>query len=336
MNALPMHRTNRHLASALAALSVGLLASAPFAATAQDPAYPTRSIRIIVPFSPGGYSDVMARVVGKGLATSLGQPVVVENRPGAGGNIGADLVAKSAPDGYNLVMGTIGTQSVNPLIFARMPYNAAKDFAPVAFVADAETVLVVHPSVPARSVADVVSLAKKKPGELTFASGGPGTTGQLAGELFKSDTHVFMTHIPYKGNVPALTDLVAGQVAMSFATLAPALPFIKDGKLIPVATAGAKRSPTLPNVPTLREAGLQDFEVRNWTGLLAPAGTPPAITHRIAGEVDKIMQSPEVQAVLAAQGLSYTRMGPEPFDRFIQSESAKWGAVVQKAGIKAD
>lgn len=320
----------------LAAACALAFAASPFSAVAQDAAYPTKPIRIVVPFPPGGYSDAMARLIGRHMSANLGQPVTIDNRPGAGGNIGADLVAKSAPDGYNLLMGTIGTQSVNPLIYAKMPYNAAKDFAPVAFVVDAETVLVVHPSVQARSVGELVALAKKKPGELNFASGGSGTTGHLAGELFKAETGVDLTHIPYKGNVPAVTDLVAGQVALSFATLAPAMPFIRDGKVIPLATAGAKRATALPNVPTLREQGLANFEVRNWTGLLAPAGTPPAITNKIAAEVDRALHSSEAQAFLVAQGLTYTRMGPEAFDAFIKSETAKWTTVVQRASIKVD
>lgn len=312
------------------------IASVPFAACAQEAAFPSKPMRIVVPFPAGGYSDLLARVIGKGLSVSFGQPVVVDNRPGAGGNIGADAIAKSAPDGYNLLMGTIGTQAVNPLIYAKMPYNAAKDFTAVAFVADAETVLVVHPSVPARTAAELVALAKKKPGELTYASGGSGTTSQLAGELFKSEAQVFITHIPYKGNVPALNDLVAGQVSFSFATLAPALPFIKEGRLIPLATAGGKRSVALSNVSTLAEQGFKNFEVRNWTGLLAPAGTPPTITSKIAAEVDKIIQSPDAQKIFAAQGLTYTRMGPEAFEKFIISESRKWATLVQQAGIKAD
>lgn len=227
-------------------------------------------------------------------------------------------------------MGTIGTQAVNPLIYSRRQYHAARDFAAIAFVADAETVLVVHPSVTARSSAELIAPARSKPGEITFASGGAGTTGQLAGELLRSQSQIAITHVPYKGNVPALNDLVSGQVSMSFATLAPALPFIKDNKLIALATAGSKRTPALPDVPTMAEQGFKNFEVRNWTGLLAPAGTPPAITHKIAAEVDSIIQSPEAQKIFTTQGLTYTRMGPD------RSESAKWGTLVRQASIKAD
>jgi tripartite-type tricarboxylate transporter receptor subunit TctC len=322
--------------SALGLASLAAPALVASGRAAAQAAFPSKPIRIVVPFPAGGYSDALARQIATGMGASFGQSVVVDNRPGAGGNIGADLVAKSPPDGHTLVMGTIGTQSVNPLIYARMPYDAAKDFAPVAFVADAETVLVVHPSVQARTVAELIALAKKQPGALTFASGGPGTTSQLAGELFKAETGTFMTHIPYKGNVPALTDLVGGMVNLSFATLLPALPFIKTGKLVPLATLGSARAPALPDVPTLRELGFKDFEVRNWTGLLAPAGTPAPVTRKIAEEVDRIMQTAEVRNYLMGQGLSYTRMGPQEFSGFIGRESAKWAAVVKRASIRAD
>jgi tripartite-type tricarboxylate transporter receptor subunit TctC len=314
----------------------GATAVLPLRAWAADGAYPSRAIRIVVPFPPGGYADILARLLSVELSAALGQTVLVDNRTGAGGNIGADIVAKSAPDGYTLVTGTIGTQAINPLIYPRMPYHAATDFAPVAFLADAETVLVVNPAVPARSVNELIALARSKPGDLTFASGGPGTTSHLAGELFKATTHTFITHIPYKGNVPALTDLVAGQVSLSFATLAPALPFINAGKLVPLATLGSSRAAALPSVPTLSEAGLKNFEVRNWTGMLAPAGTPPAITEKLAHEIDKAMTSTAIRNVMAAQGLSYTRMGPGAFGPFIQAESVKWAAVVKAANVKVD
>ena len=304
--------------------------------TAAQETFPGKPMRIIVPFPAGGYSDAAARMIANAMGKTFGQGVVVENRPGAGGNIGADLVAKSAPDGHTLVMGTIGTQSVNPLIFARMPYDTAKDFSPVAFVADAETVLVVHPSLQARSVADLIALARTKPGQMTFASGGAGTTSQLAGELFKLETSTFITHIPYKGNVPALTDLVGGNVQMSFATLTPALPFIKSGKLVALATLGATRSQALPNVPTLRELGFKNLEVRNWTGLLAPAGTPRGVTQKIADEVNRIMNTEEARNFLLAQGLTYMKMGPDEFGGFIARESDRWSGIVKRASIRAD
>jgi tripartite-type tricarboxylate transporter receptor subunit TctC len=316
-----------------AAVTLMLAFSSP-ASVAAD--YPNKPIRLIVPFPPGGYSDVMARQLAIDLGKALGQSVLVENRPGAGGNIGADLVAKSPPDGYTLLVGTIGTQSINPLIYPKIPFNAARDFAPIAFMADAETVLVVPPNVPAKSVKDLIALAKARPGDLTFASGGAGTTSHLAGELFKGTTGTFITHIPYKGNVPALTDVVAGQTTLSFATLQPALPFIQSGKLVALATLGRSRSTALPNVPTLAEVGFKDLEVRNWTGLLAPAGTPKEITQRIAQEVDKSMGAPQFKATMSSQGLTYTKMGPDEFGTFIKDETSKWQAVVKRANVKLD
>jgi len=298
--------------------------------------YPQKTIHIVVPFPAGGYSDSLARLVGKNMAQAFGQAVVVDNRPGAGGNIGADIVAKSAPDGYTLVMGTIGTHAINSALYKHMPYDGIKDFTPVAFVADAETVLVVNPAIPATSVAALIALAKAKPGELTFASGGAGTTGHLAGELFEGATGTKMVHVPYKGNAPAMTDLVAGQVAMSFATLQTALPFIKSGKLVALATLGTARSAALPNVPTLEESGLHGFEVRNWTGLLAPAGTPDAIVKKLAAEVHAIMGSAEIQQRLTGDGLAYTQMGPDQFAAFVRSETDKWTKIVKAAGVQMD
>ncbi len=233
-------------------------------------------------------------------------------------------------------MGTIGTHAINQSLYQRMSYDNIKDFTPVAFVADAETVLVVNPTVPAKTVNDVVAMAKARPGSLTYASGGPGTTSHLAGELFEAATGTAIVHIPYKGNVPALTDLVAGQVTMSFATLQPALPFIKTGKLVALATLGSTRATSLPDVATFRESGFKNFEVRNWTGLLAAKGTPPEITRKLADEVDKVMSKPDVQSMLAAQGLKYSKMGPDQFAEFIKQETVKWAAVVKAAGVKLD
>lgn len=324
------------VAAALSLAALGHAVAAPDASPQAAGKFPSKPMRIVVPFPAGGYSDALARLIATDMSSAFGQPVVVENRPGAGGNIGADIVAKSPADGHTLVMGTIGTQVVNPLIYRNIPYNATKDFSAVAFVADAETVLVVNPKVPATTLTQVVALAKTRPNEMTFASGGTGTTSQLAGELFQSTAHVSMTHVPYKGNVPALSDVVGGQVAMSFATLAPALPFIKGGQLVPIATLGKARAQALPNTPTLTEAGLPGVEVRNWTGVLAPGGTPLPIREKLAAQVDKTMQSPTVRTMLEAQGLTYTKMGPDAFDSFMRAESVKWKKVVEQANIKAD
>ena len=320
-----------------ALLGLALVASGPPPAGAQSAgSYPQKTIHIVVPFPAGGYSDSLARLVGKNMSQAFGEAVVVDNRPGAGGNIGADIVAKSAPDGYTLVMGTIGTHAINSALYKHMPYDGIKDFVPVAFIADAETVLVVNPSIPATNVAALIALAKAKPGELTFASGGAGTTSHLAGELFEGATGIKMVHVPYKGNAPAMTDLVAGQVSMSFATLQTALPFIKSGKLVALATLGTTRSAALPNVPTLEESGLRGFEVRNWTGLLAPAGTPDAIVKKLAAEVNAIMGSPEIRSRLTSDGLAYTQMGPDQFAAFVRSETDKWTKIVKAAGVQMD
>ena len=299
-------------------------------------AYPQKAVRIVVPFPVGGYSDSLARVIAAHLSRVFAQSVVVENRPGAGGNIGADLAAKSAPDGYTLVMGTIGTHAINPTLYQRIPYDSIKDFAAIAFVADADTVLVVNPAVPARSVPDLIALAKSKADGVTFASAGAGTTSHLAGELFKSAAGVPLIHVPYKGNAPAMTDLVGGQVMLSFATLQTALPHINGQKLVALATLGSARSPALPDVPTLAQAGLDGIEVRNWTGLFAPAGTPPAVLAKLATEVDSVMRTQEVQEKLRNEGLSYTAMGPAAFGEFVAAEARRWSKVVQATGAKVD
>jgi tripartite-type tricarboxylate transporter receptor subunit TctC len=244
------------------------------AACASAQTYPTRPIRLVVPFPAGGTTDILAREVGDRLSRSFGQSVVVDNRPGAGGNIGSDLVAKSAPDGYTLLMGTVGTHAINPSLYTRMPYDHVKDFVPIILVAGVPNVLEVTPSLPVNSVADLIKLAKEKPGQLNFASSGNGTSIHLSGELFKTMAGVDMTHVPYKGSAPALTDLMGGQVQLMFDNLPSSLQQIKAGKLRAIAVTSAQRAPALPNVPTIAESGLPGFEASSWFGLLAPAGTP--------------------------------------------------------------
>jgi tripartite-type tricarboxylate transporter receptor subunit TctC len=321
--------------AALCALAVCVL-PVPHAHAETATTYPQRPVRIVVPFPAGGYSDFLARIIALDMTQSFGQPAMVDNRPGAGGNIGADIVAKSPADGYTLVMGTIGTHAINASLYEKIPYDGIKDFAPIAFIADAETVLVVNPAVPARSVSELIAFAKAKPDALSFASAGPGSTGHLAGELFKSVSGTSMVHVPYKGNTQALTDLVAGQVSLSFATLQTALPFIRNGKLIALATLGSTRSATLADVPTLAEAGYRGFEVRNWTGMYAPAGTPDAVVAKLAGEVDKVMRSAAVQAKLQNEGLKYTPMDPHQFGAFTRSETGKWMKIVKAANVRAE
>jgi tripartite-type tricarboxylate transporter receptor subunit TctC len=319
---------------ALVALFAGLVGSAGGVATAQD--YPVKPIRMVVPFPPGGFSDVFARIIGGKMNESWGQQVIVDNRPGAGGNIGADIVAKSPPDGYSLVMGTIGTHAINVTLFRKLPYDPIRDFAAVAFVVGADGLLVVHPSLPVKSTRELIALARSKPGALTYASAGAGTTSHLAGELFKSMTKTDITHIPYKGNVPAITDLLSGQTTMLFATLPTVLPQVQAGRLRPLAVLGATRSAALPEMPTLAEGGLKGFEVSNWTGVYAPAGTSAAIVGKLNAEIVRIMRLPEVQERLPKQGLTFVPMTPQQYADFTRSERDKWGTLVKAVGARAD
>jgi tripartite-type tricarboxylate transporter receptor subunit TctC len=292
-------------------------------------------VRIIVNFPAGGVADVYARIIGAKVQEAWGQPVVVENRTGAGGNIGAEAVAKSAPDGYTLNMTAIGPHAINVSLFSKMPFDPVKDFAPVAHVLEAEGLLVVHPSVPVNSVGELVAYARANPGKLTFASAGMGTASHLAGELFKTMAKVDMTHVPYKGNVPAITDLLAGQTSLLFATMPTVLPHAKAGKLRALATIGASRAAATPELPTIGES-LRGFEVSNWIALFAPAGTPSDIVKRWNAEVQRIMQSPEIQARLPNEGARFIPMSPEQFGAFQRSEIAKWAPVVKASGARAD
>jgi tripartite-type tricarboxylate transporter receptor subunit TctC len=310
----------------IAMLAVGLPASAQ--------GYPTKPIKIVVPFAVGGIADTFARVIGQKLSEQWGQPVVVENRPGAGGNIGADLVAKSPPDGYTLVMGNIGTHAVNQSLLKSMPYDTLRDFAPVAFVLEADGILVVHPDVKAANVKELIALAKREP--LAYGSGGLGTTSHLAGELFNKLAGVKMTHIPYKGNSPAITDLLGGRTAMMFATMPTVLPHVKAGKLRALAVIGNTRSAAVPELPTVAEAALPEFAVINWIGLFAPAGTPSAIVSRWNAEVQKVMASPEVQKRLVNEGSTFKPMSSEEFAKFVRSESDKWARLIPEMGLKPE
>jgi tripartite-type tricarboxylate transporter receptor subunit TctC len=298
-------------------------------------AYPTKPVRIIVNFPAGGVADIYARIIGAKVQESWGQAVVIENRTGAGGNIGAEAVAKSAPDGYTLNMSAIGPHAINVSLFSKMPYDPVNDFAPVAHVLDAEGLLVVHPSLPINSVSDLVAYGRANPGKLTFASAGMGTASHLAGELFKTMAKVEMTHVPYKGNVPAITDLLAGQTALLFATMPTVLPHAKAGKLRALATIGAARAAATPELPTVGES-LRGFDVSNWIALFAPAGTPPEIVRRWNAEVNRIMQSPEIQARLPAEGARFVPNTPEQFAAFVKAEIAKWAPVVKASGARVD
>ena len=319
-------------------LLAGVWLAASFAAlpAADAQPYPNKPIRFIVPFPAGGIADVMARVIGQKLTDAWNQPVVVENRAGAGGNIGAEIVAKSPPDGHTLIMGSIGTHAVNVSLFSKMPYDPVRDFAPVALVIQAEGLLVLHPSVPVKTVKELIALARARPGQLAYASAGNGTASHLAGELFKSMAKVDIVHIPYKGNVPAITDLIGGQTSMIFATMPTVLPQVKAGKLRALAVASAQRSPAAPDVPTIAEAALPGFEVTNWIGVFAPAGTPADIVARLNAEIMRIMRLPDVQPRLANEGAKFAPNTPHEFAAFQKSEIAKWGKVIRDARVVTD
>ena len=309
-------------------------AALPLWAAAQ--AYPGKPIRIVVPVATGGIADYYARFIGIKLTEAWGQPVLVENRAGGGGNIGADVVAKSAPDGHTLVMGFVATHAVNPFLFDRMPYDPQRDFVPVAMVIEAEGLLAVHPSLPVNTVGELLAYARANPGKLSYASGGVGTSSHLAGELFKSMTKTYMVHIPYRGNSPAITDLIGGQAQLAFATLPTVIPHVRAGKLRGIAVIGSARSAAAPQLPTVAESGVPGFSVNNWIGLFAPTGTPPEVVRRLNAEVMRIMQLPEVTRRMEVEGERHTPNTPEQFGLFVRDEVTKWGKVIKDAGIKAD
>ena len=317
--------------------AVGVAAFAALASVASAQPYPAKPIRIVVPFPAGGTTDILARAVAAKLTETTGQPAVVDNRPGAGGNIGAELVAKSAPDGYTFLMGTGGTHAINPGLYAKMPYDHVKDFAPVILVAGVPNVLVVNPALPVNSVQELIAYIKANPGKVNFASSGSGTSIHLSGELFKTMTGLQLTHVPYKGSAPALQDLVGGQVQIMFDNLPSSLALIKGGKLKALAVTSAERSSALPDVPTVAEAGLPGFEASSWFGLLAPAGTPKEAIAKINGEVAKWLATPEAKEKLASQGaIAASGLTPEDFQKHIASETTKWAKVVKESGAKVD
>ena len=314
-------------------LALCALLAAP-AALAQQ-AYPQKPIRYVVPFPAGGIADIFARIIGARLGERWGQPVVVENRAGAGGNIGAELVAKSAPDGYTLLMGSIGTQALNASLYRSMPYDSVKDFTPIALVIEAESLLALHPSVAANSPQELIALARAQRGKLSCGSAGVGTTSHLACELFKSMAKVDIVHVPYKGNVPAITDLLSGQTSMVFATMPTVLPHVKAGKLKGIAVLGKIRLPAAPEFPALAET-LPGFEVNNWVGTFGPAEMPAAIVEKWNAGILSVMSAPDVQQRLLAEGARFTPMTPAQFAEFVAAETAKWGRLIREVGIRAD
>jgi tripartite-type tricarboxylate transporter receptor subunit TctC len=328
---MAMNRMTRVVTVVLAAVT---FAAAGGNAWAQ--AWPSKPIRYIVPFAPGGTTDILARTISEKLSVALGQPVVVENKPGAGGGVGADFTAKAAPDGYTIMGGTISTHAINASLYANLPYDPVKDFVAVTLIARVPNMLVINPNIPAKNVAELIALLKANPGKYTFASSGNGTSQHLSGELFKSMAGVDMQHIPYKGSPPALQDVVGGQVSMTFDNITTAWPLAKAGKLRALAVTTAKRSSVAPEVPTLAESGLVGFEVGSWQGVFAPAGTPSDIVKRLNAEIVKIINMPDVKEKLIALGAEPVGDTPEQFGAYVKTEVAKWSDVVKKSGAKVD
>jgi tripartite-type tricarboxylate transporter receptor subunit TctC len=332
----------RALAHAGALLSGATLAPLlwPAAARAQS-AWPTKPVRVVVPFAPAGTTDILARALTPELSRAFGQTFIIDNRPGAGGNLGADLIAKSPPDGYNLLMGTVGTHAINAALYPKMPFDPLRDFVPVVLVAGVPNVLVINPAKAEawgiRNVADLIRYAKANPGKLNMASSGNGTSIHLSGELFKSMTGTFMLHFPYRGSGPALLDLIGGTMDVMFDNLPSALPHIKSGKLKALGLTSAQRSAALPDVPTIAEAGpVKGFDASSWFGLFAPAGTPAEIVNRVQQETAKSFQSPAFKERLLSQGAIPGGEPPAEFAKFIAAETKKWAQVVKVSGAKVD
>ena len=298
--------------------------------------FPDKPIKLIVPFPPAGTTDLLARTLAQKLNEALGKSVIVENRPGAGGNIGAAVAAHASADGYTLLLATVSTHGINPSLYPNMPYDAVKDFAPVAFIARVSNVLLVNPKLPANSTKELIALAKAQPGKLMFASSGNGTSLHLSGELFATMAQLNLTHVPYKGSAQALADVLSGQVPFMFDNLPSALPHIKAGKLRALAVTMTKRIPQLPDVPTVAESALPGFEAVSWFGVLAPAKTPPAVVAKLNAEINKIISNTEMRQRLVEQGTEPAVMSPEQFAQHIKDEIAKWGKVVKASGATVD
>jgi tripartite-type tricarboxylate transporter receptor subunit TctC len=317
----------RLLLSLAALLFSGVLLAQP---------YPSRPVRLLVPFAPGGTTDVLARLMGQKLSESLGQQFVIDNRPGAGGNIGTELAARSPADGYTLVMSFDGTMAINPSVYRRLPFDAQKDLAPVASMAQVPLLIVVHPAVPAANLAEFVALAKANPKRINYSSAGHGSTGHLTGELFAARAGIEMTHVSYKGGGQAVQDLLGGQIQMLVTALPTVEGHLKGGKLRALAFTSAKRVPGAPEVPTLAESGFPGFDVLSWYGILAPAGTPPDVVRRLNAEINAVLQAPDVRSRLAALGAEPTGGTPEQFAATIRADTARWAKVVGDAAIRID
>jgi tripartite-type tricarboxylate transporter receptor subunit TctC len=316
-------------------LASTLLVCLPLVAAAQASDFPTKAIRIVVPFPPGGATDAAARLVAVKMAEHWGQPVLVDNRAGAGGNVGSELVAKSPADGYTLVMGVTGSHAINTSLYSKMPYDPVADFVAISQVAVVPNVLVVHPSVPAKNLAELMALAKKEPGKLNYASLGNGTAAHLGMEMLKSEAGVDITHVPYKGSAPAVSDLLAGQVQMMVDGLPSALPHVKAGKLRAIALTSLHRAPSLPDLPTIAET-YPGFYADAWSGLFAPKGTPQPVVDKLSAEVQRILKLPEVREKLAALGAEPVGSTQAEFAAHVKKEIGKWAKVVKTSGAKVD
>ena len=334
ISSLPRRKALSVISAAAGLLAAGVLYPAG-TAQAQE-AWPNRPITLIVPFPAGGTTDIVARLAGVELSRELGQPVVIDNRPGAGGNIGSQMVARAPADGYTLVMGTVGTHAINASLYKKMPYDHLKDFAPISRVANVPNLLVANTSQPFKTVPELIAYAKANPDKLTFASSGNGTSIHLAGELFKVLTGVKMQHIPYKGSAPALADLIAGQTSIMFDNLPSSIAFVRAGKLRPIAITTLTRSPELPDVPTISETGVPGFDAASWFGLLAPANTPPAIIKRIDDALIKVMETTDLKKKITDQGGIPIAETPDKFAAYIRTETTKWAKVVKESGASVD
>ena len=334
---IPRSRSTRRLAAgiALAVFFCAALATlTPSLAAAQ--AFPSKPVKLVIPFPPGGSLDNVGRLIAQKLSETWGQQVVIENKPGAGGNIGADAVAKSPPDGYTAVMGALSTHAVNPSLYRTMPYDAAKDFAPISNVAITPNVLIVSVKSPIHTLPELIAYAKANPGKVNFGSGSNGSAGHLAGELFKIDTGTDVMHIPYKGGAPALQALLAGDTQFMFDNLANAMAQVKGGTVRPIAVTTAQRSKLAPDLPTMAEAGMPGFDISTWFGLLAPAGTPPEVIAKWNADVVKVLNSPDVREKMLAQGAEPSPTTPAEFAAFIAKERDKYAKIVKASGAKVD
>ncbi len=326
-----MQQSRRRIAFALAVVAAAVAAPA----WAQDK-WPSKPITYIVPFPPGGTTDILARLIGAKLGTALGTTIVIENKPGAGGNIGSEIASRAAPDGYTILGGTISSHAINASLYPKLPYDPVKSFAPITLIGSNPNVLIVGAGSPYKSVQDIIAASKAKPGSLSFASAGNGTSQHMAAELFKSMAGIDMVHIPYKGSGPAIQDVIGGQVPLMFDTTVVAQPQIDGGKVRALAVTSAKRSPALPNVPSMAEAGVPGYEVISWQAIFAPAGTPQPIVDRLYAEIAKILKDPEITAKMATFGMEPSGMPPAQFAQFQKAEIDKWAKVVKGANLKVE